>query len=141
MVRVAATLEERKGWQNKSSVTACSEGDPDLYGWQLLYFGIVPNFKSLLGLITHHKNWMQRMQDRGYDDPRMVTTTIPGPKRIAEAVEKARKARSKLWGRSHNRPLGEAAKMADDQHWQARLRPYTAKKTGSCSKICRYYKP
>ena len=82
-------------------------------------------------MIIESKTWMQRMKDRGYaGDPRQLHVKPPHFRVIKQAAADARKRRLKCWGKTQNRPMGEAAKQADDRLW-------SGKKTRLHAQTCR----
>ena len=129
-----SSLELRRGWRQRSAVTADSEGDPDLYAWQLVFYGFVNDLREMSGLVADSKQWGARMRARGYGDPRSLAVTPPSKTQQRQAAWAAQACRAKCWGKTWDRPLGEAAKQADDKKsgrlWKGRQRVHTTRKNG-----------
>ena len=82
-------------------VTASSEDDPDLWMWEMLFFGLTSHgdIGQYSGLVPDPTGWLARMRARGFGDPTRVKTypTFTDQKR-AENQQLA-----KLWGGASRR--------------------------------------
>ena len=81
----------------RTSLSACSDEDPDLWVWEAFYFKAIckNRMKDYQHFSGDPNNWLSRMEGRGFKNPRASTIRYPSK---AQQELAAKNRRQQTWG-------------------------------------------